>query len=49
MPGFITVANICGGTTWLTLWLCASCTVAFIAVATMPETRHVEPTQTILT
>jgi len=42
------VAASGGGTTWLSVYLCAASTIAFLAVLTMPETRHVQLTQRIL-
>jgi len=37
-----------GETIWLSVYLCAASSIAFLAVLTMPETRHVELTQPIL-
>ena len=37
-----------GGTTWLSCYLCAASIIAFLAVFTMPETRHVDLTCQIL-
>jgi MFS family permease len=42
------VAASGGGTGWLSFFLCTATTIAFLAVLTMPETRHVDLTQQIL-